>query len=626
MVATLARASVDGAVLVAAVWVISRLLSLSPATRTVLWWCAAAKFVLALIWTTPIAIPVLPAPATVRVESTQPVRASASPASARRAAGVAPARQPTVAATTSRPGISSTFVSSLREWSLVAAFVWVLGLTLTALVGWRRWRETELMMSSSEPAPDALRLQAADLAARLQLRQVPDVRMSSRIETPLVTGLTRPVVLLPATRFPGLTEAQQQMALCHELAHVKRADLWLGCVPAFAERVFFFHPLVHLAAREYAVAREAACDAAVMRTLAASPQEYGRLLLTLGVSQPQASLTAAGAAWSFVNLKRRMIMLQDVSPRSTRSRVVAIAVVVLAVAALVPMQLAARPGAAQVAVRSPNLPRVDLAAQAAPAAPQAKPPAVNTTPANEPIERDTRQESPKRSSDFNFVLLPGGDRSSTYGSGADVARVRKMQKDNEPLLWFSDGEREYVVRDAGVVAQAHDLFSRIGRDDFDMSEVHDAIKSLDIDGIVAHSVKAAQVGEIAADIGAIAAEQALQVLAHLGDTLDFDHLELKDLDHKLDKASRDLEEKMRDFEHRFNHDLEGKMRELEHRLDSLDVPSKDMSEKFEKFGEEFGEKMEKFGRRVEDQAHKAADDMQKLIERSIADGRAQRVR
>ena len=307
-------------------------------------------------------------------------------------------------------------MSSLREWSLVAAFVWILGLTLTALVGWRRWRETELMMSSSEPAPDALRLQAADLAARLHLRRTPDVRMSSRIETPLVAGLTRPVVLLPATRFPGLTEAQQQMALCHELAHVKRADLWLGCVPAFAERVFFFHPLVHLAAREYAVAREAACDAAVMRTLAASPQEYGRLLLKLGVSQPQASLTAAGAAWSFVNLKRRMLMLQDVSPRSMRSRVVAIAAVALAVAALVPMQLAARPGAAQVAARSSN-PRVAPAAQTVAPAPQAKPPAVNTPPANEPVERDTRQESRKRSADFNFVLLPGGDRNTTYGSG-----------------------------------------------------------------------------------------------------------------------------------------------------------------------------------------------------------------
>ena len=199
-----------------------------------------------------------------------------------------------------------------------------------------------------------------------------------------------------------------------------------------------------------------------------------------------------------------------------------------------------------------------------------------------------------------------------------------MQKDGEPLLWFSDGEREYVVRDAGVVAQAHDLFSRIGREDFDMSEVHDAIKSLDIDGIVEQSVKAAQVGEIAADIGALAAQQALQALAHIGDTLDFDHFELKDLDHKLDKAGRDLDEKMRDFEHRFNHDFEDKMRELEHRLNEL--PSKDMAEKFEKFGEKFGEKMEKFGRRVEAEAHKAADDMQKLLERSISDGRAKRVR
>ena len=401
MVATLARASVDGAVLVAAVWVISRLLRLSPATRTVLWWCAAAKFVLALVWTTPIAIPVLPAATAVRQEATQTVRPPALPASPRRAAGSAPTRQPIAAAATD-PGITSTFVSSLREWSLVAAFVWILGLTLTAHVGWRRWRETELMMASSEPAPDALRVQTADLAARLHLRRAPEVRMSSRIETPLVAGLTRPVVLLPATRFPGLTESQQQMALCHELAHVKRADLWLGCVPAFAERVFFFHPLVHLAAREYAVAREAACDAAVMRTLAASPQEYGRLLLTLGVSQPHASLTAAGAAWSFVNLKRRMVMLQDVSPRSMRSRVVAIAVVALAVAALVPLQLAARPDAPRVAPRSSNSPRVELAAQTTAKTPQAKPSVIATPAADEPIERDTRQEARKRKRRFQL--------------------------------------------------------------------------------------------------------------------------------------------------------------------------------------------------------------------------------
>ena len=57
---TLARASLEGALVVAAIWALSRALTLAPATRTLLWWCAAAKFVLALVWTAPIAIPILP--------------------------------------------------------------------------------------------------------------------------------------------------------------------------------------------------------------------------------------------------------------------------------------------------------------------------------------------------------------------------------------------------------------------------------------------------------------------------------------------------------------------------------------------------------------------------------------
>ena len=153
----------------------------------------------------------------------------------------------------------------------------------------------------------------------------------------------RPVVLLPSGRLDALTDRQWQMALCHELVHLKRANLWLGCVPALAERVFFFHPLVHLASREYALSREAACDAAVMETLDAAPQEYGRLLLSLGVSHPRTGFAAAGGAWSFLSLKRRIAMLQDVSARSNRSRVIAFGAVGLAVAAMVPMQLAARP-------------------------------------------------------------------------------------------------------------------------------------------------------------------------------------------------------------------------------------------------------------------------------------------
>ena len=59
MLEILVRASFEGAILVAMIWALCRCLPrLSAATRTVLWWCAAAKFVLALVWTAPVHIPI----------------------------------------------------------------------------------------------------------------------------------------------------------------------------------------------------------------------------------------------------------------------------------------------------------------------------------------------------------------------------------------------------------------------------------------------------------------------------------------------------------------------------------------------------------------------------------------
>ena len=146
----------------------------------------------------------------------------------------------------------------------------------------------------------------------------------------------------PGTAPRRSREDEERMALCHELSHVKRADLWLGLVPAAAERLFFFHPLVRLASREYLLCREAACDAAVLDTLATTPQDYGRLLLTLGVSRHRSSLAVAGASSSFSMLKRRIAMLPDSSPSTVGRRVLSALVIAAAVTAAVPLRLTAR--------------------------------------------------------------------------------------------------------------------------------------------------------------------------------------------------------------------------------------------------------------------------------------------
>ncbi len=387
MLTTLARASVDGAILVAVVWALCRMLPrLSAGTRTLLWWCAAAKFVVSLTWTTPVQIPVLPPPAPAAVTETH--------------------RGAVIVTTLDNGVVGAALPRPFVDWPLLLGVAWAAGFAVVTFAGFRRWQRTRAVVSASTAAPPEIQQMAVDLAGRIALGRVPDVRVSSEVSTPLVAGLLRPVVLLPANRLSTLTSRQQQLALCHELSHVRRADLWLGLVPALAERAFFFHPLARAAAGEYAFWREAACDAAVLEALGAAPQEYGQLLLDLGISRPQTSLAAAGASWSFTSLRRRIVMLGETSNRTWAARLVAAGVLAVAIAAIVPLQLTARQSWVSAASTALDPAR----------------------PLTEPVDWNrlapSESTGPQRESDPNFVLLRDDDHITMSGSSDDVERAR----------------------------------------------------------------------------------------------------------------------------------------------------------------------------------------------------------
>lgn len=66
----LRRASLHGAVAIAAVWIVCRLFPRLPASlRCGLWWLACLKLVVALAWVEPIPLAVLPAASEPRVET-----------------------------------------------------------------------------------------------------------------------------------------------------------------------------------------------------------------------------------------------------------------------------------------------------------------------------------------------------------------------------------------------------------------------------------------------------------------------------------------------------------------------------------------------------------------------------
>jgi bla regulator protein BlaR1 len=582
MVEILVRASLEGGILVGMIWALCRFLPrLSPATRALLWWCAAAKFVLALVWTTPVHIPILPAAAPPVQEARMPGKATQLAV----AGSLAPASAGSL-------GKSAGSTGADRGWTVGLVAVWMAGVVVAAGVGVRRWKHMAGVVGRTAAPSPATEVMAAGLACCVGLRRVPRVRMSEEIGTPLVTGIFQPVVLLPGGAFGALTERQQSMALCHELTHIKRADLWLGCVPAIAERVFFFHPLVHLAVREYALCREAACDAHVLRVLGAAPQEYGRLLLGLGVSRRRTSLAAAGAPWSFSTLKRRIAMLDGSSRRSTGSRIVAAAVIGVATLSLAPLRIAARPAAVG----------VDATIEAA-----ARPPAAALPDAPDlaPPEGAAQKER-----DVNFIMFLDDHRTTMSGSTRDIERARRYLRGGEQMLWFRHDGQEYVVRDRKILDQVVALWrpvNEIGDEQGKLGGRQGELGARQGELGTRQGALGAEQGHLGARQGALGAKQGVMA-AREG------RLQTEAERRAFEEDRRLIEQEMRA--------LDREMRALDAKMHELDTPMQQLGEEMEVLGKA----MEVLGRKMEEEVRKAGTGMRALIGRAIATGAAERVK
>jgi len=456
--------SIQAALLIGIVYLLGRLWPrLSAAMRCMLWWLVGAQLLLGLLWHAPLELPLLsPAPLEAAAPATPSVAFFA-------AATTADAALPSVA-----PPATPTL-----SWRSGIALAWLAVVLLQALLALRQWRQARRVLVASQPLRDAtLHALCARQAQRLGLRRCPRLRVSDAIVSPQVTGLWRPIVLLPAGH--ALSADEAAMALAHELAHLRRGDLWLAWVPALAQCLYCFHPLVRWAMREYALNRESACDAQVIQQDCTAPQDYGRLLLRLGVAQPMHA-GLAGASPSFHNLKRRLTMLQQtVNPPPSRLRgwllVAAIALVgvlpyrvTTAGANSTPATQASTqasllpppppPPPAPPAAALPALP----AAPAAPA-PPAPPPAPPLPPApphdasglrvhyaNVAIHTDAGE---------GFALLDG-DAAIVNGSDVDLAAAKRLQRDGKPTIWFRRGDKAWLIDDPAYVQRAKAAYAPV---------------------------------------------------------------------------------------------------------------------------------------------------------------------
>ncbi|MCC2669578.1 MAG: antirepressor regulating drug resistance protein, partial [Armatimonadetes bacterium] len=336
----------QGALALGLAWAVCRLAPRLPGSvRCWVWRLAYAKLLLALFWGAPVELRVLPprpseppvlsiggsvtAPGLERthrrvVALERPVVASPAPP-------VAPQRQP---ASWPQPA----------AWLLLA---WLAGAGWYLLRVGLQGRRTAALRRRCETLRDADAARIHErLCARLRLRKTPEL-LVAEVSGPLVMGVIRPAVVLPQSL--QATEAEQEWILAHELAHVKRRDLLWAHLPVLTRVLFFFHPLVWVAHREWRLAQEMACDALTVEITAAPLSGYGELLVRLAAGQkatPSVELSAAGILETGNGLERRLGMLaigRLVGRR--RSWIVGIALWI-GLLGLVPWRLAASASAA----------------------------------------------------------------------------------------------------------------------------------------------------------------------------------------------------------------------------------------------------------------------------------------
>lgn len=116
-----------------------------------------------------------------------------------------------------------------------------------------------------------------EVRREMGLKKTPPLRVSTRVDSPMLVGLLRPCLLLPGEDF----NAQElRFILRHELTHWRRHDLWYKLVVLFANAVHWFNPLVYLMSREASRDMELTCDALVVAGAdAQSRRAYSETLL-----------------------------------------------------------------------------------------------------------------------------------------------------------------------------------------------------------------------------------------------------------------------------------------------------------------------------------------------------------
>ena len=207
-------------------------------------------------------------------------------------------------------------------------------------------RTRRLIRQAVPLRPDRLPIDLESLRRAVGLRSAVRWAVDARLDSPAVGGLLRPAVVIPPDLNDSLTPKQLTWVLLHELAHVRRGDLWVVMFQRVVQAVFFFNPAVHLANWIIDELREYACDDAALAACKTSRRDCGEGFLAIVERSAGHAPVAAPALGLFewrMLIRRRLLRILD-NHRTVHARLSRPAAFGLLVLATGPLRGAVRRG------------------------------------------------------------------------------------------------------------------------------------------------------------------------------------------------------------------------------------------------------------------------------------------
>jgi beta-lactamase regulating signal transducer with metallopeptidase domain len=183
----------------------------------------------------------------------------------------------------------SPFDARGAVWAWIEAGIpkiWLFGSALALLfITFRTFSSLCWLRIRSNPADDSILEEVSTASLRLGTFRKPQIRITDGLTTPLLFGVSRPLIYLPRAVHDWHRQRIVDV-LCHELSHWKRKDFaWLQ----FARVVlafFWWNPLLRIALRGMSQEAEEATDDMVILGRE-SPESYARTLIEIATEVPE---------------------------------------------------------------------------------------------------------------------------------------------------------------------------------------------------------------------------------------------------------------------------------------------------------------------------------------------------